>query len=285
VDRRRRGPQTIAEPVEYGTAEFVPDRDRPGAWTLYHDGVPQSYVDTNDPTYLGFEYVRRLASVVDVAGPAGKPLTALHLGGGALTLPRYIAATRPGSVQRVVDYDATLITLVRRLLPLPRGVDLRVRTADARAAVESGRAGRFDLVISDVYRGGQMPRTVASVEFVRQVARVLRPHGLYTVNVADMPPLAFSRVQAATLRVAFPDVCAVAEPGLLRGRRYGNLVFAASREPGGLPIVELARAAVRDAFPCRVLHGASLDKFIGGAKPMTDAAATDSPIPASGFID
>jgi spermidine synthase len=284
VTARRRGPAGIVEPVDHGTAELAPDPDRRSGWTLLVDGVPQSYVDLLDPTYLDFEYVRRLASVIDAAGPAGAPLHVLHLGGGALTLPRYIAATRPGSRQRVVERDGALIDLVRRELPIPRGADLRVRTGDARAVVEATADARFDLVIADVYQAAQMPRSVASLEFAHQVARVLRPGGWYAVNVADLPPLAFSRRQAATLRAAFADVCLIADPGMLRGRRYGNVVMAAAREPAALPVARFAAAAAHDPFPCRLLDGPDLDRFIAGARPVADDAAEDSPKPPSGLF-
>jgi len=140
-------------------------------------------------------------------------------------------------------------------------------------------------VLGDVYRGAQMPRSVASVEFATRVAAVLRPGGLYAVNVADLPPLAFSRRQAATLRAAFGDVCVIAEPGMLRGRRYGNVVLAAAPLPGGLPVLRLTSAAGRDPFPCRVLHGAVLDRFVAGARPVTDAMAEDSPAPPPALLD
>src|SRR5258705_1100717 len=121
----RRGGGRIVQPVDFGLAELVPDADRAAGWTLLLDGTPQSYVDLNDPTWLEYEYVRRLASVLDATGEPGAGLRILHLGGGALTLPRYVAATRPGSVQRVVERDAALAALVRGVLPLPRGADLR----------------------------------------------------------------------------------------------------------------------------------------------------------------
>ena len=90
------------------------------------DGAPQSHVDLDDPRYLEFEYMRRLGHLVDLAAPAGEPLRVLHLGGGGLTLARYVAATRPGSEQLAVEADAALVELVRRRLPL----DQRGRRAD-----------------------------------------------------------------------------------------------------------------------------------------------------------
>lgn len=275
----RRGLASIEEPVDLGVATLAPDRDRPGAWTLSLDGYPQSYVDLDNPTHLEFEYIRRLASVIDFAAPPRVPLNVMHLGGGGLTLPRYVAVVRPKSAQRVVERDAALIDLVRRELPLPRGADLRVRAEDARTAVEGTAAGRHHIVITDVYGGARVPGRLATAEFAQAVARVLRPGGIYAANLADGPPLDFARGQVATLLSVFADVCLLAEPGILRGRRFGNVVLVASMEAGHLPIDDLASAAARDAFPARLMHGADLRRFVSGAKPVTDATAVDSPPP------
>lgn len=262
----------MVQPVDFGVAELVTDPQRPSGTTLLIDGVPQSYVDLDDPTYLPFDYTRRIASVIDAGAAPGSPLRVVHLGGGAFTLPRYIAATRPDSVQVVVERDAALVALLGRTLPLPRGADVRINIGDARAAIEAAAQEnvRFDLVIADVYSGAQMPASVATPSFAAGIARLLNPDGLYAANVTDLPPLAFSRVQAATLRVAFADVCVIAGRDLLRGRRYGNLVLAAARTPPRLPVERLLRSALRDPVPGTVLHGASFARFVTGTRPATE---------------
>lgn len=270
--KRRRGPAGVSERVDYGEAELVRDPDRPTGWTLLLDGVPQSYVDADDATRLEFGYLRRLAAVLDTAAAPGEPLRVLHLGGGALTLPRYLAASRPGSSQRVVELDAALTRLVRRVLPLPRGTKLRIWATEARAAVESSAAGRFQVVVNDVYRGARMPAQLTTVEFAAEVARVLRPGGWYGVNVADRPPLASTRRQAATLRAVFSDVALLAEPAVLWGRRAGNLVLVAAAG-GRLPAASFAAAAARDPVPVRLLYGDELDRFVAGARVVTDPSA------------
>ena len=269
--------------------ELLRDLDRPRAWMLLVDGTPQSHVDLDDPEYLEFEYMRRLGHLADLAAPAGQPLRALHLGAGALTLARYLAATRPGSAQLAVDADAALVELVRRRLPLrqrarrasggPAG-RVRIRAGDAREVLGQLAAGSFDLVVADLFAGGHTPAHVTSAEFESAVARVLAPAGLYAVNVGDGPPLAHARARVATLRTVFADVCLIAEPAVLRGRRFGNLVLAASRRD--LPAEELTRRAAADPFPGRVVHGADLDRFAAGAKPVTDADAQPSPSPPPG---
>ncbi|WP_432832163.1 spermidine synthase [Dactylosporangium sp. CA-092794] len=280
---RKRVTATVAQ-VDGGVAELCPDDGRPGRWTLLLDGYPQSALDLGDPRLLDFEYMRRIASVVDAMAPAGAPLSVLHLGGGALTLPRYVAATRPGSVQRVVERDAALIAFVRRELPLPRGADIRVRAADARAAVESLAAGRFDLVIADVYSRARVPAHLASLEFLTAAMRLLRPGGIYVANLADGAGLGFVRGQAATLRRVCGDVVLLAEPSVLRGRRFGNVILAGAAEPGRIPRPELARAAAGDPFPARLVAGDELARLIGTAPVVTDVTATTSPPPPANLF-
>jgi spermidine synthase len=241
---------------------------------LLVDGVPQSHVDLDDPGYLDFEYVRRLGHVIDTAAPSAQPLRVLHLGAGALTLARYVTATRPGSTQLAVEVDAALVDLVRRRLPL-RGV--RVRIGDARAVLERLPADSFDVVIADVFAGGRTPAHLTSVEFMTAVRRALRPSGVYGVNVADGAPLAYARVQVATARAVFPQVALIADAAVLRGRRFGNLVLVASPEP--LPVDVLTRLTAADPMPGRVLYDQNLTRFAGGAKPVTDANASPSPEP------
>lgn len=251
----------------FGAAELVPDPGHPGGWTLLVEGVAQSYVDITEPRRLRYPYVRRVAAVIDTMARTGAPIRVLHLGGGALTLARYIAVTRPGSSQQVVERDGELDALVRRVLPLPAGADVATVVGDARDVVSAADAS-FDLVITDAYDGAQMPAVLASLEFAFEVRRLLAPGGTYAVNVADLPPAMFTRIQAATLMAAFPDVCAIGEQGMLRGRRYGNIVLVAGSV---LPVARLTRIAGRDETRARVLHGAELLDFIGGVGPMHDA--------------
>lgn len=265
-------------PVDTGVAELLADADRFGGWLLTLDGTPQSYVDVLDPLHLEFDYVRRIGDLVEVLWPGRAPLTALHLGGGAATLPRWLAAARPGSRSLVVEVDAALVALVRAQLGLPRSPAVRVRVGDARAELAARPAASADLVVVDAYAGAAVPASLASVEAAGELARVLRPGGAVLANVADGAPLTFARAQVSTLRAALPEVVVVAAPGVLAGRRWGNVVLAASAGP--LP-VEAIRARVGGAdLPTRVLAGAELTAWTGGAPPLTDAAGTGGrPIP------
>lgn len=262
-ERLRDGPVRIRAAVATGVAELFPDPDVVGAWTLFINGVAQSHVDLNDPQLIAFDYVRRIADVIDTLAPSGS-LEVLHLGAGAMTLPRCLARMRPGSLQTVVEIDAELLRLVLEYLPLAAEDQELIETVVGDAAVElaSRPDPEFDVIVADVFEGAKVPAQVGTDDFARSAARALKTSGCYVANIMDGPPLEFARAQAAVLKDAFVNVAVVADAGVLRGRRHGNLLLVA----GGREIAfsRLTRRMAADPFAVRVEHGERLDRFISG---------------------
>ncbi|NUQ99678.1 MAG: fused MFS/spermidine synthase [Streptomyces sp.] len=273
-------PIPVTRDVDHGTAKLMPDVDRKRAWLLTVDGAPQSYVDLDEPAHLEFEYARRLGHVLDTVAEPGSPLDVLHLGGGALTLPRYLAATRPGSRQDVVEADRALLELVLEHLPLPDGSAVTPHTADARTWLEAAPSDSADVIVADVFGGSRVPAHLTSVAYAREAARVLRDGGVYLANLADAAPFAFLRSQLATFATQFEELAMIAEPAVLRGRRFGNAVLVAAHHP--VETSALARLTAADAFPARVEYGAGIRDFIAGARPVRDEDAVPSPEPPAG---
>ncbi|TFC82227.1 spermine synthase [Cryobacterium cheniae] len=261
-------------------AVIEPDRFTPGSFNLIVDGTPQSNVNMDDPGELFFEYVQRIGHVIDLIGEVREPITAVHLGAGALTLPRYVEATRPGSRQQVVELESDLIDFVRGELPWDKRAQLRVRHGDARevlAKLPAGLTGAVDLVVVDIFSGARTPAHVTSREFYELTAPLLSPRGVLVVNVADGPGLPFARSQAATLSAVFGHVLALAETQVLKGRRFGNIVFVAAHTPLDLSWVQ--RLLAGGPHPSKVVEGAELTQFMATALVTTDATATPSPLP------
>ena len=269
--------------VSGGLAVLEPDPDRPSAGTLWVDEVPQSYVDLADPSYLSFEYVRQIGDVIDTVFPPGQPVRALHLGGGGLTVPRYVATTRPGSTQRVAEHDADLVDLVRTALPITPRDRITISTTDARALLDRQRPGTLDLVVVDVFDGGQVPASMLSTESFARMARALRRTGVAVINLVDGEPLHFARRVVTTARTSFDQLALLAEPSIWRGRRFGNLVLAASATI--LPVVPLRRQLAGGTWPARLVDGADLLAFQGSAAPLTDAEGEPTPRPPVQVFD
>ena len=286
-------------------AKLVQSRRRPGRFELSVDGIPQSVVSMTDPTDLEYDYTRHIARAMDAAAEPGAPLFAVHLGAGALTLARYIEATRAGSPQLVVEFEPALYAAVIGALPLPPGSDVRVIFGDARtvadaelpnekpspvpssptpgldAAATGGTAVAADWVdarftVVDLWDAAVIRHRVASQEFYRRVAARSAAAGVVAVNLLDGHPFEYSRRQAATLSSVFDHVAVVldAEPEDDEGP-LGNVVIFASDEPLDIVTTPDLLGTPRPHF----LHGGDLTSWIADARIMTDADGTDSPDP------
>ncbi len=256
--------------AELDGVQIRSDPDNPDGRLMLIDGIDASYIDLDDPTYLDFSYVRRIGDVIDVAWPEGQPVAAVHLGGAGATLPRYIRATRPRSRQIVFEIDQRVITLARSHLDLRSGAGLKVRHEDARLGLTRIADDSQDLVIGDAFEGTRVPTTLGSVEAAQQVARVLRREGIYVLNVIDSPALTYARAQITTLKTVFAQLGAIADPGVLRGRRTGNIVFVAG--DGQLPLDLLGERARHSPVPERVMDTQACLRFAAGAKALWDAS-------------
>jgi spermidine synthase len=250
--------------------------------TLLVNGVPSSHLDLADPERLDFEYMQQMAAVLDHLPPADGPFRAVHLGAAGCALARWGHARFPGARQVAVDLDPVLVALVRDWFDLPRSPALRLRAGEARAELGTLPDASADAVVRDVFAGDRTPPHVTTEEFVRDVARVLRPGGVYLANCADRPPLALARAEAATLGAVFRHVGVVAEPAVLRGRRYGNLVLVGTDDPALLADAGLARDLRSLPVPARLLVGEELAAFAGRAAPLRDAAPELEPDAAAG---
>jgi len=269
-----------------GTLAYIVPSGFTTGYELVVDGTPQSHVDLDDPTHLHFEYIARMGAVIDQLRMPGQPLTAVHLGAGAMTLPRYVEATRPGSRQQVIELEPALVELVKTNLPLPRGAAIRTRIGDAREGLSrlpAAMHGAVDLLVSDVFSGAQTPAHLTTVELYREAAGLLAPDGVLLVNVADGAGMAFARRQVATVREVLPHVIVLAEVQVLKDRRFGNLVIAAS--PSALPTQWLPHLMAAGPHPAKVADVDELIEFMRGARIATDLDATPSPKPAASLFE
>ncbi|MHC9043851.1 spermidine synthase [Microbacterium saperdae] len=286
-------------------AKLVQSRRHPGRYELSVDGIAQSVVSMTEPTLLEYAYTQHIARAMDAAAEPGAPLFTVHLGAGALTLARYVEATRAGSPQLVVEFEPALYAAVTAALPLPAGSDVRVIFGDARTVADAELPGekrspappspaptlgaaatgrpavdtewadaRFTVV--DLWDAAVIRHRVASQEFYRRVAARSAAAGVVAVNLLDGHPFEYSRRQAATLRSVFDHVAVVldAEPEDDEGP-LGNVVIFASDEPLDIVASPDLLGTPRPSF----LHDSALTSWIAEARIMTDADGTDSPDP------
>lgn len=262
------------------TDRLVPDPDTPGAWIVRIGGADQSWLDPSDPLHLEFDYMERIADHLDLHRPAGERMRVIHIGGAGMNLARYVAATRPTSPQIVLEPDAALTEEVRRKAPPAPHSGIKVRPVDGRTGIAAMHEDYADVVILDAFAGARVPADLVTVEFLTGVSRVLHPDGLLVANVTDSAPMAWTRRVTAGLREVFSQVVLEAESATLKGRRYGNIILAASNAP--LPIDAVIRRCAGAPFPFRVVRGGALTRMLTSSAPFTEADSAASPGPPQG---
>ena len=254
--------------IDTGECELMEDRFNSNGWVLMINGVPSSHIDLDNPQQLDFEYMHWISGLIESHFDPEDGIRALHLGGGACTLARYVASAFPKSRQVVVEIDGKLASLVREWFDLPRAPLLRIRVGEAREVTTSLTETSRDLIIRDVFSGSRTPAPLTTVEFTQQVRRVLSPGGLYLANCGDTPDRELLKTEAATIASLFTYVAFVADATMLKGRRYGNVIIAGSDKPLGSH--QLTRKLRTIGLPAQFWDDARVRTFAASAQPNVD---------------
>jgi hypothetical protein len=292
VEWRTRGPRAAAVPAslvlvgaltaavapgdcdaetKYHCAIVVTDPERASGRTLELDGLRHSYVDLADDRHLEFPYVRAIVATIDAEFPADQPLRAYHLGGGGLTVPRYLAETRPGTTSVVSEIDPGVVRVDEDLLGFRPDGRVEVRVEDGRLGLRALATDSRDLVVGDAFGGVSVPWHLTTREAVADVDRVLAPGGVYVLNLLDSGPLEFARAEVATVSEQFPYVVLTAEAATIADGESegGNLVVIASEAPIDVAGVRVQLLAQK-VHDWRVLEDADLTAWVGDAPILTD---------------
>jgi MFS family permease len=226
---------------------------------LVLDNLRHSSVELDDPSQLDFNYARVIAAAIDIVRPPGSPVRALHIGGGAFTLPLYLAATRPGSANTVFEIDPAVVDVAREKFGVRTGPLMRVKEGDARISVVHEPAAGYDVIIGDAFSSRSVPWHLTTKEFLRQVHRLMRPRGIYAINLIDAG-YGFVRAEAATFRTVFASVTLV--------QTFHNFVLVGTDAP--LDTAGFAKRMRANKVTDLPLTGAALDRFIGREHVLTD---------------
>jgi hypothetical protein len=251
VPRRRSVPTVIAQRGELSVER---DPARPSGRLLRDGAMDASYVDLADPLHLEFDYLRWMRIVLRAA----RARRVLHVGGGACTLARALAAADPRGRQEVCEIDPDMLQIARDHLGLRRVPGLRVRRAEGRAHVAAQRDAGWDAIVIDAYVGAAVPRRLVTLQALADVRRVAP---LALINVVDNRAGHLVRAVAAGLAGAYPHVWAL-------GGRGGNTVVAGC--VADLDTARIAAAAAADPSPARLTPPAELAARLATAAPLRD---------------
>lgn len=230
---------TADSPCEFESAYFcgrvVADEDDPSIRYLWLDTLRHGAVDLDDKTHLEFRYIRLIADVIDSTSEG--PIDALHLGGGAFSVPMWVEATRPGSYNHVLEIDDVLLDIARDELGFVTGPQMEVTIGDGRLALDDFETDAFDVMVGDAFGGLAVPWHLTTTEYIEEIDRVLRDDGVYVMNVIDGAANRFAEWELRTLTEHFDHVGAIVHPDGI-DQRVRNQILIASDAP--LPPIDFA---------------------------------------------
>jgi spermidine synthase len=248
---------------EYHCLDVEKDPTRPAGYELLLDGTHNSYVDLEDPAHLEYQYTRWIAQPIGALFPARQPLEVVFVGGGGFTLPRWLIATRPGSEAEVLEVDGDVVDLVEDRLGLRQSAALEATVGDARITMRKLPDASADVVVGDAFSGYTVPWHLTTSEWVGEVKRVLRPGGLYAINLIDFQPLDFVRAEAATLLDGFRFVRLTTHLDEDGGPYGANVVLLASDR-------RLGRGVGANSSTVATFDQPTVEELVGGAEPLRD---------------
>jgi spermidine synthase len=169
-------------------AEICIDPDFLDIHVLTMGGHVHSAVDVGNPKNMLHLHAEKVTQKIENSFSNRKSINALHLGGGALSIPRYIEAMEIKSSQVVVELYKDLIEFVLVNLPLPPQAKVDFIYGDAFDVVFSDNpklSFKFDYIFVDAYLEPCTPEHLTTELFYSKVFERLDTKGLLSINVID----------------------------------------------------------------------------------------------------
>ena len=201
--------------------------------SLVLDHLVHSYVDLDDPKFIGYGYERVYAELTEWHASKKPEFNTLSIGGGGFTFPKYVTATYPGAHADVLELDPAVTQAARDYLKLPDDPRIRVFNNDARLFfIDDPPEDRYDLVYGDAFNDLSVPWHLTTLEFDQRVRRAMKDDGILMTNIIDNYRTGeFLRAYLRTLTHAFPHVYLFGLGSAWTGTGASTYVAVASPSP------------------------------------------------------
>jgi spermidine synthase len=159
----------------------------PHVRALILDNDHHAIEDIQDPSKLGWHYVRIYGALSEQIFRDRTTIDAFFVGGGGFTFPRWVQHRWPGSTCDVAEIDPMVVEACRQAMGLSNTPGMNIHVNDARVVVAQLPNDRmYDLVIGDAFNNGTMiPWQLTTLEFHRELKRHMRPNAVMLTNLID----------------------------------------------------------------------------------------------------
>lgn len=231
---------------------------------LVLDRLVHSYSSLDDPTRLVYGYEQIYADLTAYRAQEDAHLSALFIGGGGYTFPRYMEAVYPGSELDVIEIDPGVTQVAYDLLGLQRDTTIRSFNEDARQFLARAPQTRYDLILGDAFNDFSVPYHLTTHEFNQQMKAWLAPDGFYMINMIDNARGDFLRATIHTLRQSFAHVYVT--PAIAGWQQSVRSTFVLIAGDHPIDQARLRGAQAETLLARRLLSPAEVDELLAGGR-------------------
>lgn len=194
----------------------------------------QSGMFIEEPQALLFDYTKYF-TLSEYFNPNFK--SALLIGAGGYSYPKYFLHTYPDKTIDVVEIDEELTDVARKYFELKDDPQLSIINEDGRIFINNNKK-KYDVVFLDAFLSSiTVPFHLSTVEFLEKVKTSLNEDGIVVANVISATEgenSKFLKAELATFKKVFPAV-KVFKVKETPGNMYQNLIFIAGNVLGENP--------------------------------------------------
>jgi spermidine synthase len=163
----------------------------------------------------------------------------------------------------VLEVDGDVVEFDETRLGLHTSSNLRAIVGDGRMTMHGIASDSADVVVGDAYSGHAVPWHLTTTEWLEEVKRVLRPGGIYVMNLIDLKPLEFFKAESATMLQSFADM------------RFIGFVYKGGEPAGGNIILVASDQRLPDSVRSYTDHAYTylrpeIEELAAGAEALTD---------------
>ena len=161
---------------------------------MYLNGLLHSAMIPGVPFDHQYGYERIYSAATEALRGDRRRLHTLTIGGGGYVFPYYLDSVYPGSRTEVVEIDPAVTRAAVEAFGLPADHGLDIGHVDGRVhvrrLVEEASGGAlndpYDFLYLDAVDDFSVPYQLTTVEFLRDVEKILAPDGAFLMNLIDV---------------------------------------------------------------------------------------------------
>ncbi len=193
--RESKDPRVLySDESQYSYVAVIQHTKEPDLREMRLDKLTHSIVVMEHPSDFQYAYERIYAAITKRLTDDDQAVDNLTIGGGGYVYPRWMATTWPKGRTDAVEIDPAVTRAAVEAFGLPEDGSVRCIHEDGRVYLdrlnrqlaEGEPVDKYDFIYCDAVNDYSVPHQLTTLEFMTKVKNLLRPDGVYLMNVIEI---------------------------------------------------------------------------------------------------